>query len=276
MASLTSSNMLQVVTPDPSGAGGLAYNDNFISLAALGVDGITGLHTSNGTDTSHDIDITVGAATDSTNANVLVLGTAITKQIDASWSVGTAAGGLDTGSVSTSTWYAIFLIKRSDTGVVDALFSTSFTSPTMPTNYDYKRYIGAVLTDASANILAYKQIGDVFELEQWVYALDDSTPTTIPTDVRAVCPPILCQAICQGLTKTTTSSDRYLEIHHAGAASTRMFITTAGNPQREGATFTQITNDSGEIRYSANNTSDWAQFSVTGIGWIDPRGRAVG
>ena len=272
----TAYNYLAIYDGVPSGAAGVILNDNFSDISDLTLDSIQGLHTSNGTDASHDIDITTGAATDSTNASVLVLSSAITKQIDASWSVGTAAGGLDTGSVSTSTWYAIFLIKRSDTGVVDALFSTSFTSPTMPTNYDYKRYIGAVLTDASANILAYKQIGDVFELEQWVYALDDSTPTTIPTDVRAVCPPILCQAICQGLIKTTTSSDRFLEIHHAGASSTRMFVTTAGNPQREGATFTQITNDSGEIRYSANNTSDWAQFSVTGIGWIDPRGRAVG
>ena len=37
--------------------------------------------------------------------------------------------------MANDTWYHVWLIKRADTGVVDALFSLSATAPTMPANY---------------------------------------------------------------------------------------------------------------------------------------------
>jgi hypothetical protein len=49
--------------------------------------------------------------------------TALTKTISSTWSVGSGNGGLDTGAVLASTWYHIYLIERTDTGVVDALLS---------------------------------------------------------------------------------------------------------------------------------------------------------
>lgn len=116
---------------------------------------ISGLTYARAADTDHDTTIAVGTARDSTDAQNIVLASAITKQIDAAWAVGTNAGGMDTGSVGNTTWYFIWLIKRSDTGVVDALYSTSSTAPTMPTNYNYKRLIGMVRTDGSANIVNY-------------------------------------------------------------------------------------------------------------------------
>lgn len=70
----------------------------------------------------------------------------IIKRLDANWAVGTNQGGLDTGSRANNTWYWIWVIKRSDTGVVDILASTSNTTPTMPANYDKKRLIGAIRT----------------------------------------------------------------------------------------------------------------------------------
>lgn len=111
-------------------------------------------------DTAHDINISAGACFDSTGAEIMTLGSAITKRIDASWVVGDAQGGLDgsetvAGTPDANTWYYVHLIKRSDTGVVDALFSESPTAPTLPTNYDYSRLIGAVLTDGSANIIGF-------------------------------------------------------------------------------------------------------------------------
>ena len=134
-----------------------AYVD---ASAILPTNYITGVVLSNDTDTEHDINVTSGEARDSTDAADIVLASEITKQIDAAWSVGDDAGGMDTGTVSTSTLYAVWVIKRSDTGVVDALFSTSFSSPTMPTNYDYKRLLGWVLTDGSANIIQFLQLGN--------------------------------------------------------------------------------------------------------------------
>ena len=139
---------------------------------------IGGFGTSNGTDSDHDINIADGECRDASNTDGMILsGGPLVKQIDATWAVGSAAGGLDTGSVANSTMYAVWLIKRIDTDVVDALFSTSFTSPTMPTNYTLKRLIGYVVTDGSANILAYTQSGNHFEMVLTIADVSDSTMT---------------------------------------------------------------------------------------------------
>jgi hypothetical protein len=109
----------------------------------------------NATDANNDIDI--GAGTEwVTNGTIWkpVSVAAITKRLDAAWAVGTNQGGLDTGSKANSTWYYIWVIHRSDTDVTDILFSTSATSPTMPSSFDYKRRlrIGAMLTNSSGGI----------------------------------------------------------------------------------------------------------------------------
>lgn len=131
------------------------------ALTSLPRSYLAGLQLAQAADTDHDITIAVGEARDNGGAADLTLANAITKQIDAAWVVGTDLGGLDTGTVTTSSWYHLWLIKRSDTGVVDVLFSLSATAPTMPTNYDKKRRIGAVLTDGSSNILGFVQVGDM-------------------------------------------------------------------------------------------------------------------
>lgn len=108
---------------------------------------ITGLVLSNDADTAHDINITAGEARDSTNAVDLVLASEITKQIDVGWAVGDDDGGLFAGAVAANTIYHVFLIKRSDTGVVDAGFDIDPAAANIPANYDYYRWIGYVLTD---------------------------------------------------------------------------------------------------------------------------------
>ena len=114
----------------------------------------------NGTDAEHDLDIAAGLARDADNANNLILANALTKRLDAAWAVGTGNGGLDTGSLAADSLYYVWLIKRTDTGVVDVLISLSDTTPTMPTSYDVKLRIGAVGTDASSNLSG--QITQVF------------------------------------------------------------------------------------------------------------------
>jgi hypothetical protein len=74
---------------------------------------------------------------DTTGTFILRLTSSITKQLDVAWAVGTGQGGLDTGAVGNSEYYG-WLIGRSDTGVVDFLWSLSATAPTMPANYDFK------------------------------------------------------------------------------------------------------------------------------------------
>ena len=136
---------------------------------------IFGLDTSNNAvDPTNDIDIAAGRCVDTTGVAYMRLAATLTKQIDAGWAVGTGAGGLDTGTVANDTWYYTWLIMRSDTGVVDALFSLSSTAPTMPTNYDRKQLIGPVRRGTAANVLYY-QDGD------WVKWRERSTVLTAGT-----------------------------------------------------------------------------------------------
>jgi hypothetical protein len=129
----------------------------------------------NGVDAVNDIDIAAGAARSDDNS-VDIVGAAMTKRLDANWAVGTNQGGLDAGTKANTTGYHLFAILRPDTGVVDVLFSTSATAPTMPANYTKKRRIGWVRTDGGGNIRAFKQRGDLF---RWV---------TPPLDVNAANP----------------------------------------------------------------------------------------
>lgn len=68
-----------------------------------------------------------------------------------------AAGalGLDTGSEASDTWYYIWLCKGGSG--TTAIFSTSSSSPTLPSGYtDYKRRLPVVVrNDASSNILPF-------------------------------------------------------------------------------------------------------------------------
>lgn len=144
----------------------------------------------NGTDPDHDIDIAAGSCYDAAFAVPMVLASSLTKQIDAAWAVGTNQGGLDTGAVAANTVYAVWLIRRPDTGVVDALFSASFTAPSMPSNYTQKRLIGAVCTDAAANIIAFTQAGDYFRYTgDVVQDIADSTITSNVFETAAVSAP---------------------------------------------------------------------------------------
>jgi hypothetical protein len=126
-----------------------------------------GLTVSNDTtDAANDIVIAAGEAMSDAATSVLMrLGSSIIKRSDASWAVGTNQGGLDgsesvAGTPDVSTGYYVWLIMRSDTGVVDVLLSESGTAPTMPTNYDHKRLIWWVYNNASGDVRPFFQVGN--------------------------------------------------------------------------------------------------------------------
>jgi hypothetical protein len=110
--------------------------------------------------TNSTVALTVGSCRDVSDTANLILSSAITKAITATWVVGSGNGGLDTGAVTNSSWYYGHLIKRSDTGVVDALWSLSATAPTMPANYDKRRIVAAARTDSAGTFVAF----DAYEL----------------------------------------------------------------------------------------------------------------
>ncbi len=148
---------MQIFNP-PSSGGSAAQT--------LAKGDLWGLISSLGTDTDHDLDFTVGAARDYTDSVDIELETAITKQFDSAWAVGDDAGGLLSGTLTANGIFGVWLIRRSDTGVVDIGAEEDLVLPddsiTFPTDYDSARLIGFFNTDGSANIIAFDQIGDWF------------------------------------------------------------------------------------------------------------------
>jgi hypothetical protein len=134
---------------------------------------ITGLtYANNSGDATNDIDIATGAAIDSTGAYVMRLASALTKRLDASWVVGTNQGGILSGSAANVD-YNIWLIARSDTGVVDVGFETTANAtPTLPTSYDKYRKIGW-FKRVGGTIVAFH----TYELEGGGLELSWDTPT---------------------------------------------------------------------------------------------------
>jgi hypothetical protein len=172
----TSSNRWNIV----GGKGALASTDlsDFPIPPSSGGSGLTvalpgflgGLGLSNdGVSPNTVLDIASGAATADDGSIFIRLPSAYTKTTGA-WAVGSGNGALDTGSIANSTWYHVFVIERTDTGIVDVLFSTSASLPTMPANYTKKRRVGSFLTDGSAHIIAFVQDGDVL---RWSVPVND-------------------------------------------------------------------------------------------------------
>lgn len=144
-----------------------------------------GLRISNNAgDAVNDIDIAIGSAAASNTANPfkMVLASALGKRLDAAWAVGgtpgSTVGGLDTGAIADTT-YHVYLMQRSDTGVVDACFSTSATTPTVggaiPAAYDRFRRIGSIIR-SGATILGFTQIGKKFVLNNPFVARSNTAP----------------------------------------------------------------------------------------------------
>jgi hypothetical protein len=132
-----------------------------------------GLTLSNDSVTPNTVfDIALGSAVSDDNTTFMKLA-AFTKTTG-SWTLGSGNGALDTGSVAASTWYYVYLIERTDTGVVDILISINSSSPTLPSSYTKKVLIGFLLTDGSAHIRAFTQIGRQF---YWVAPIVQSSIT---------------------------------------------------------------------------------------------------
>lgn len=242
---------------------------SYVDMSGLGQ--LFGLQLSNNaTDAANDIDIAAGTAWASNVDAGLRLTSTLTKRLDASWSVGTNQGGLDTGSKANSTWYHVWLIRRSDTGVVDALFSTNATSPTMPTNYDQRRRIGSIVTNGSGAIRAFTQIGDYFDMAD-VNLLNGTAPPTTGTPLTVISPAgIRCQAIVFA-TIISSNGTKRLRVTGAGTSEMQEFASNPASPW-DGKALPYWTNTSSQIFYSADSSADCIVF-IGSRGWIDRRGQ---
>ncbi|WP_210334307.1 hypothetical protein, partial [Rhizobium sp. RHZ02] len=184
-------------------------------------------------------------------------------------------GGLDTGSVGDNT-YHVFLIQRSDTGVVDVLFSLSATSPTMPTNYDRKRRIGSILRTGGANRL-FIQIGNRFMLAGGPIGIRNSTAATAGgTLVTTVAPfGVRVQPLLTSLLSMNSSSTASNWISDGDGGAGNFIFQNVGAGQLDqvpifGGIYTDL---SARINWSTTiGAGTIAANVLSSIGWIDSRG----
>lgn len=240
------------------------------------IDGL--VLSNNALDSPNDIDINSGqCASDDAVPVLLSLGSPITKQLDASWTVGSGNGGLDTGTPTDGT-YHVWLIRRPDTGNVDALMSLSGVSPSMPTNYTQKRRIGSILR-RSGKILGFTQTGNLFSLVN---------PVTERQSVSAQAATLIALTVPLGI---VVRPILYLRLDSSGSSVVCVVEMGDGNNSSSlkpalvlssGSSTVQSvqnlitgsfrTTTSGQLYYSQiNNTGSPAASYVVTYGWIDDR-----
>jgi hypothetical protein len=123
----------------------------------------------------------------------------------------TGANGLDTGSMASSTWYYLWAIAKAD-GTTDCLASTSNTNPTMPSGYTFKKYLGAMYSNGSTQLVRTLQYGNSVQFTSGMTLLSagavgtfsTTTPTWAAVSVSAVVPPTASK-IKLGMHATTST-----------------------------------------------------------------------
>jgi hypothetical protein len=228
--------------------------------------------------------IAAGEAADSIGSDLMVLASAYTKTTGA-WAVGSGNGSLDTGSIAASTWYHVWLIKRTDTGVVDVMASLSATAPTLPGSYSLLRRIGSMKTNGSSQWTAFVQDGDLF---QWgvptadVAAVNPGTSAvtrtlTTPTGINCI-----ANVGISALLSTASDNPAAVWLSDLAIADTAPnvvnailsfmnYIPTAGT--QLGGTASVRTNTSAQIRSRCAASTAGLTLYISTFGWIDRRGR---
>ena len=234
---------------------------------------------------SATMSIAAGVAMDSTNAYLMSV--AAIAKTTSSWAVGSGNGGIDTGSVANSTWYHFYAIRRPDTGVVDVIFSTSASAPTLPANYTQYRRIGSGKTDGSAQWIRFVQDGDRFEWYTPILDITANNPGTsavsrtlsVPTGIKVYA------RFNGGTTNGASSVFPYTYFSSLDTADLAPSATlaplsmanysanNAGGSENNISTHTVKTNTSAQIRSRISASDANCNIRIATLGWIDSRGR---
>lgn len=233
----------------------------------------------NGADPINDVNIASGqTADDSPSATIINLTAAITKRTDAAWAVGTGNGGWLDGSSMPNGTGLIFLMQRSDTGVIDVGLSASMT-PSLPTHYDRKRYIGSVVREGGA-IVAFTQDGDLFRRAAKTDYNSTSTRAssllTLSVPVGKEVYPIIQATLVTNV--PNTGGQNFFGSAWEGSATIdcQQVITGVGDTvDIDRCVIEPIfkTNTSAQIYFAVVVTTSITLNTLDTIGWIDLRGR---
>lgn len=211
---------------------------------------------------------------------MMTLGSALTKTTS-SWVAGSAAGGLDTGTISASAWYHVFVIYNPSTKVTDVLFSLSPTSPTLPSGYTKQRRIGSQVT-SSSNFVKIFQNGGRFDWGSPTNSANAVVPgvTTATSVTLAVPSGVVVEAILDIITTDSSATSTGFYISSLATTDVAVSGTTGETSITPGAagTFASTpgvrveTNATQQVRVRTNSTT--LAYYINVIGWIDNAGAA--
>lgn len=256
----------------------IATNTTDITNLKLGIPGYLFGLTLSTAGSSATFSVAAGSAGDSAGSKIINLASSISKTTGA-WAVGTGNGALDTGSIANGTWYHVFLIQRTDTGVVDVLISTSASSPTMPTGYTLTRRIGSMLTNGSAQWTKFFQLDDAF---YWDVPVQDVSATNPGTSAvtRTLTTPLgvkVTAILSMVWTAPAASSSRMLltslDIADTAASSSAFNLWAPVGSTGSASNVFVTTNTSSQIRSRTDASDVGATLLIVTSGWIDSRGR---
>jgi hypothetical protein len=222
--------------------------------------------------------IAVGEAADSVNAALMSLAASINKTTSA-WAVGSGNGGLDTGVIANNTGYHFYLIRRTDTGVIDVIFSTSAASPTLPANYTQYRRIGWGKTNGSGQWTKFVQVGNHFQWDNPVLDIDAvigatgaNSTVSVPSGVK-----VILKCNIYGIDGTAGAPGVYIsdpdiaDMAPSLTAAPLVQMTSNGSTSQSNANYAEcFTNTSAQIRRRARNST--ATIRLATLGWVDFRG----
>lgn len=251
-------------------------NFNYALSCVNGLRGyIGGLTLSNNSGSPQTTINTASGVAASDDATTLMRLAAFTKNANAAWAVGSGNGCLATGSsLSNNMWYHVFVIARTDTGVVDQLCSTSL-SPTLPTSYTKKRRIGSFRTNSSAQILQFRQNADEF---LWMSPFYDVNAQYLPSAQRgeivlSVPTGVVVNALITVQIMAPTSIIGFIRITSLDVDDNMIGpVDLLANPTQYAAgQYNARTDINGKI--GVRGSDPQSHYWVKTLGWIDTRGR---
>lgn len=190
----------------------------------------------------------------------------------------TGADALDTGSITTNKWYAIWVIAKSD-GTTNCLASQSGSSPTMPSGYTFKARVGWVRTASSVSqlygtwqignraqyVLGLAQTTVVRSIANGASAGDISVPTWVAASVSGHVPTtasaiqIYGQGLAGGTTGMVAPNNSY-DAYNSTTAPPPIIFSGTGTSYSTASMVLESTN----VYYAANNT-----YKICVLGWED-------
>jgi len=158
---------------------------------------------SNSSNPTYQVDINSGIVSSEDGTVVVEVTSPITVDITAS-----GVNGLDTGSEAVSTWYYLYIIYNLTSDTVAGLFSTSASSPTMPSGYTKKRLVSAIYNQSGGDFLTFRQDDNEFYLLGYQSILSGGSATSwTAVTMGNYVPSNICRTVKLSLVSTWGGAD---------------------------------------------------------------------